>query len=339
MGQGRSLIMNLSEINGLRKAAILLLTMDEELSKEVIKELDESEISAIGQEIAKLKNVPDDLVRLVHDDFAKKLDKSSAVVDGGNKFKSLVKKSLGDEKAEMYIESMESKGGVPGEFLRTCDPRLLANTVRGEHPQTVALVLSILNSKKACEAISVLPENMQSEVMMRMAHLERVDKQTLLDIENVLREQLESVGFAEGRQLGGVDVVANILNQMDKTLESELLGRIEELNPELADKIKQLMFTFEDLAQLDDKSIQLILKEISSEDLSLALKGTSEGLKGKIFTNMSERAAAMLKEDLESMGPVRVSDVEQAQVRIAMTAKKLDGEGKIVISRGNERFV
>jgi flagellar motor switch protein FliG len=180
---------------------------------------------------------------------------------------------------------------------------------------------------------------MQSEVMMRMAHLERVDKQTLLDIENVLREQLESVGFAEGRQLGGVDVVANILNQMDKTLESELLGRIEELNPELADKIKQLMFTFEDLAQLDDKSIQLILKEISSEDLSLALKGTSEGLKGKIFTNMSERAAAMLKEDLESMGPVRVSDVEQAQVRIAMTAKKLDGEGKIVISRGNERFV
>jgi flagellar motor switch protein FliG len=216
---------------------------------------------------------------------------------------------------------------------------LLANTVRGEHPQTVALVLSILNSKKACEAISVLPENMQSEVMMRMAHLERVDKQTLLDIENVLREQLESVGFAEGRQLGGVEVVANILNQMDKTLESELLGRIEELNPELADKIKQLMFTFEDLAQLDDKSIQLILKEISSEDLSLALKGTSEGLKGKIFTNMSERAAAMLKEDLESMGPVRVSDVEQAQVRIAMTAKKLDGEGKIVISRGNERFV
>ncbi len=331
--------MNLSEINGLRKAAILLLTMDEELSKEVIKELDESEISAIGQEIAKLKNVPDDIVRLVHDDFAKQLDKSSAVIDGGNKFKSLVKKSLGDEKAEMYIESMESKGGVPGEFLRTCDPRLLANTVRGEHPQTVALVLSILNSKKACEAISVLPENMQSEVMMRMAHLERVDKQILLDIENVLREQLESVGFAEGRQLGGVDVVANILNQMDKTLESELLGRIEELNPELADKIKQLMFTFEDLAQLDDKSIQLILKEISSEDLSLALKGASDGLKGKIFTNMSERAAAMLKEDLESMGPVRVSDVEQAQVRIAMTAKKLDGEGKIVISRGNERFV
>jgi len=331
--------MNLTEINGLRKAAILLLTMDEELSKEVIKELDETEIGAIGQEISKLKSIPDDIVKLVHDEFIKKLDKNGAVVDGEKKFKNLVKKSFGDEKAEMFIESMESKDGAPGEFLKTCDPRLLANTIRGEHPQTIALVLSILNSKKACEAIAVLPENMQSEVMMRMAHLERVDKQVLLEIESILREQLESVGFAEGKQLGGVDVVANILNQMDKTLESELLGRIEELNPELAERIKQLMFTFEDIIQLDDKSIQLILKEISSEDLSIALKGASDGIKNRIFTNMSERAAAMLKEDLESMGPVRLSDVEQAQVRIAMTAKKLDGEGKIVISRGNERFV
>jgi flagellar motor switch protein FliG len=331
--------MNLADINGLRKAAILLLTMDEELSKEVIKELEESEIAAIGQEISKLKSIPDDVVRMVHDEFVKKLDKSSAVVDGGNKFKSLVKKSLGDEKAEMFIESMDSKDGVPGEFLRTCDPRVLANTIRGEHPQTVALVLSILNSKKACEAIAVLPENIQSEVIMRMAYLERVDKQVLLEVESVLREQLESVGFAEGKQLGGVDAVANILNQMDKTLEGELLGRIEELSPELAEKIKELMFTFEDLAQLDDKSIQLILKEISSEDLSIALKGASEGMRGKIFTNMSERASAMLKEDIESMGPVRLSDVEQAQVRIAMTAKKLDSEGKILISRGNERFV
>ncbi|MCX5807209.1 MAG: flagellar motor switch protein FliG [Proteobacteria bacterium] len=331
--------MNLADINGLRKAAVLLLTMDEELSKEVIKELDEVEIAAIGQEISRLKSIPDEIVRLVHDEFIKKLDKNGSVVDGENKFKSLVKQSLGDEKAEMFIESMESKGGVPGEFLRTCDPRALANTIRGEHPQTVALILSILNSKKACEAIAVLPETIQSEVMMRMAHLERVDKQVLLEIENVLREQLESVGFAEGKQLGGVDVVANILNQMDKTLEGDLLGRIEELNPELADKIKQLMFTFEDLVQLDDKSIQVILKEISSEDLSIALKGASEGIRGKIFTNMSERAATMLKEDIESMGPVRLSDVEQAQVRIAMTAKKLDGEGKIIISRGNERFV
>jgi flagellar motor switch protein FliG len=158
-------------------------------------------------------------------------------------------------------------------------------------------VLSILSSKKACEAIAALPDKIQGEVIMRMAHLERVDKQVLLEIENVLKEQLESVGFEEGRQIGGVDVVANILNQMDKTLESELLNKIEESNPELAYRIKQLMFTFEDLIQIDDKSMQVILKEISSEDLAIAMKGASDGIKEKIFANMSERAAAMLKED------------------------------------------
>ena len=333
--------MNLTEMKGLRKAAILLLTMDEELSKEVIKDLEKEEIEAIGQEIAKLKFVPDDIVKTVHSEFIKKLDKGSVVVtDGENRFKTLIKKSFGDERAEMYIESMESKdGGIPGEFLRTCDSKLLANTIRGEHPQTIALIFSILSSKKACESIALLPDKIQSEVIVRMANMERVDKKVLLEIENVLREQLVSVGFGEGRQLGGVDVVANIMNQMDKTLESDLLNKIEESNPELAERIRQLMFTFEDLIQLDDKGIQLLLKEISSEDLSLALKGASVNIKEKIFSNMSERASAMLKEDLEAMGPVRLSDVEQAQIKIAMIAKKLDGEGKLAISRGNEKFV
>ena len=332
--------MNVADITGLRKAAILLLTMDEELSKEVLKDLDQEEIEAIGKEIAKLKFVPDDVVRLVHNDFMKKLDKSGAsVADGENKFKELIKKSFGGDKAEMYIDSMESKQGIPGEFLKTCDPRLLANTVRGEHPQTIALIFSTLNSKKACEAIGFLPAKIQGEVVTRMAYMERVDQAVLRDIENVLRDELQSVGFGEGRQLGGVEVVANILNQMDKTLEEDLLGKIEESNPELAERIKQLMFTFEDLLQLDDKGIQVLLKEISSEDLSIALKGASDAIKGKIFGNMSERASAMLKEDLEAMGPVRLSDVEQAQVKIAMTAKRLDSEGKIALSRGNEKFV
>ena len=332
--------MNVADITGLRKAAILLLTMDEELSKEVLKDLDKEEIEAIGKEIAKLKFVPDDLVRVVHNDFIKKLDKSGAsVADGENKFKDLIKKSFGGDKAEMYIDSMESKQGVPGEFLKTCDPRLLANTVRGEHPQTVALVFSILSSKKACEAIGFLPEKIQGEVITRMAYMERVDQTVLRDVEDVLRDELQSVGLGEGRQLGGVEVVANILNQMDKTLEEDILGKLEESSPELAERIKQLMFTFEDLLQLDDKGIQVLLKEISSEDLSIALKGASDAIKGKIFANMSERASAMLKEDLEAMGPVRLSDVEQAQVKIAMTAKRLDGEGKIAISRGNEKFV
>lgn len=332
--------MSPGEMSGLRKAAVLLLTMDEDMSKDIIKDLDQEEIGAIGQEIARLKFVPDDIVKLVHNEFMKKLDKNSATsFDGESKFKDLMKKSLGNEKAEMYIDSIGSKEALPGEFLRACDPKLLANTIRGEHPQTIALVLSVLSSKRACEGISLLPGKIQGDVMMRMAYMEKVDQTVLRDIESVLREQLESVGFGVGRQLGGIDMVANILNQMDKTRESELLGKIEEIQPDLAERIRQLMFTFEDLVHIDDKGIQVLLKEISSEELPLALKGASEDLKAKFFANMSERACAMLKEDLEAMGPVRLSDVEQTHIKIAMTAKKLDLEGKIAISTGNETFI
>jgi flagellar motor switch protein FliG len=328
------------DIPGIRKAAILLLTMDEELSKEIIKELEEEEIEAIGKEITQLKLIPDATVTHVREEFMRKLNKrNSQVVGGEHKFKALIKKSFSNEQAEAFLESMESKKGLPGEFLRKCDPRALANVLKGEHPQTVALVLSVLGTKKAGDAVVALPEKVQGDVIVRMAFLEKVDTKVIEEIENVLREQMESIGIVEGRQLGGVEVVAGILNQMDRTAESELLGQIEESNPDLAERIRQLMFTFEDLVQVDDKSIQVLLKEISSDDVSLALKGASDTMKEKIFANMSERAAAMLKEDLEAMGPVRLSDVEKSQVKIAMIAKKLESEGKIVLSRGDEQFV
>jgi flagellar motor switch protein FliG len=339
MGEGRNL-MDSGEVSGVRKAAVLLLTIDEEMSKEVIKELDEDEIETLGKEIADLKFIPNDLVSRVHDEFIKKLEKRNKHVTGGeSKFKMLIKRSFGEEKADQFLENMETKKGMPGEFLRASDPKVLANIIRGEHPQTMALVLSILSVKKACDVLANLPEKLQSDVVTRMAFLEKVDKRVLEEVENVLKEQLESVGVVDGRQLGGVDLVASILNQMDRTLETELLGRLEEANPDLAEKIRQLMFTFEDLIKLDDKGIQVLLKDVSSDDIAIALKAASETIKEKIFANMSDRAGAMLREDLEAMGPVRATDAEKAQIKIAMVAKKLDAEGKIVLSRGGERFV
>lgn len=332
--------MEAQDIPGIKKAAILLLSMDEELSKEIIKELAEEDIEAIGKEISQLKTIPDHAVVSVRDEFMRRLTKQGNHVLGGeNKFKDLIKKSFSNEQAEQFLENMETKKGLPGEFLRKCDPRILANILKGEHPQTIALVLSTLGMKKAGEAIVALPEKVQSDVVIRMAFLEKVDTKVLEEIENVLREQLESIGVVEGRQLGGVEMVAGILNQMDRTLEGELLGKVEESDPDLAEKIRQLMFTFEDLIQLDDKSVQVLLKEVSSDEISVALKGASDTMKNKMFSNMSERAAAMLKEDLEAMGPVRLSDVEKGQVKIAMIAKKLESEGKIILSRGNEKFV
>jgi flagellar motor switch protein FliG len=329
-----------TEIPGIRKAAILLLTMDDDLSKEIIKDLEEDEIEAVGQEISKLRLIPHDVVSKVQDEFLKKIDgRKKNIVGGETRFKMLIEKSLGSEKAELFLGNMESRRGMPGEFLRTSDPRILANVLRGEHPQTIALVLSILSVRKACDLVSYLPEKVHRDVITRMAYLEKVDKRIIEEIESVLKEQLESLGGNEGRQIGGVEVVASILNQMDRKLESDLLDKIEESDPSLAERIRQLMFTFEDLMKVDDRGMQVLLKEITSEDVALALKGASDGIKEKIFANMSERASAMLKEDLEAMGPVRVTDVERAQVKIAMIAKKLESEGKIALSKGSEKFV
>ena len=293
-----------SEMSGIKKAAILLLTMDENLSKEVIKELDEEEIEAVGQEIARLRLIPHDVVSKVHEEFAKKIDgRKKNVVGGESRFKMLIEKSLGSEKAELFMGNMESSRGMPGDFLRNADARILANVLRGEHPQTIALVLSILSIKKARDLVTHLPEKIHRDVLSRMAYLEKVDKKIIEDVENVLKEQLETTNSVEGKQIGGVEMVAGILNQMDRQLESELLGKIEEEDSALAERIRQLMFTFEDLMKIDDRGMQALLKEITSEDVALALKGSSDDIKEKIFKNMSERAASILKEDLEAMGP------------------------------------
>lgn len=332
--------MEREEYSGIRKAAILLLTLDEDLSREVIKDLDEDEIEMIGQEISKLESVPKELASKVHGEFVKRLEeKGKQILGGSTKFKDLLNKTFGEEKARSLWESAKIKEEKPSKFLKNCDSRILANVLKNEHPQTTSLVLSSLDLKKATEVVGYLPSKIQGDVLMRMANLERVDRKILEEIEGVLKEQLESIGVVDGRRLGGIEVVATMLNQMDRTMESDILEKIEETNPELAEKIKQLMFTFEDLLEIDDKSIQLLLKEVSSEDLSLALKGASDGLKEKMFKNMSERAAKMLREDLEAMGPVRVSDVERSQIKIAMITKKLGEEGKIALSGANERFL
>ncbi len=332
--------MEREEYSGIRKAAILLLTMDDDLSKEVMRDLDEEEIELIGQEISRLESIPRDLATRIHEEFTRKLQEKSRFIHGGSqKFRFLLDATFGEERARNLWESAKTHEQKPSKFLKTCDSRILANILKTEHPQTISLVLSNLDLRKATEVVGFLPSKIQSEVIMRMANLERVDQKILEEIESVLKEQLESIGVIEGRRLGGVDVVAGMLNEMDRSMEAAILEGIEERDPELADRIKQLMFTFEDLLNLDDKSIQILLKEISSDDLTTALKGSSEALKRKMLSNMSERAAKMLEEDLEAMGPLRVSEVERAQIKIAMTAKKLGEEGKIMLSEGNEKFV
>ena len=257
-----------------------------------------------------------------------------------DKFKLLVQRSLGIEKAEMFLGNIEARKSMPGEFLRTADAKMLANVLRGEHPQTIALVLSMLNVKKAHELVSHLPDKVHYYVLTRMAYLEKVDRKIIKDVENVLREQSKLPAPWKASRLGGVEAVAGIINQMDRKIETgSWLTKIEEHDAALAEKIRMLMFTFEDILRIEDRGMQTLLKEVTTEELALALKGASDAITEKIYKNMSERASGMLKEDMEAMGPVRLSDVERAQAKIAMVAKNLESEGKIMLVRGNERFV
>jgi flagellar motor switch protein FliG len=333
--------MNTSGITGIQKAAVLLLTMDDDLSKEIIKDLDEDEIRLIGQEITKLNNISEDIVNKVHNEFAKKLtENKGTIVNSEGRFKSLVQKSLGDEKAKALSESMDYREeGIPGAYLRTCEPRLLTGAIRNEHPQTIALVLSVLPPAKVCDVIALLPKDIREETLIRIAGMGRIDSANLLDIEDIIKEQLSYTESVGGSRVGGVEAVANILNEINMDLGNKILESIEESDLELANKIRRSMFTFEDISIIDDRGIQLLLKELPSDEISLALKGASDVIKKKIFANMSDRAAAMLKEDLESMGRVKLSEVQKAQANIALIAKKLGDEGKIMISRGDEKFL
>ncbi|MDT8272307.1 MAG: flagellar motor switch protein FliG, partial [Desulfomonilia bacterium] len=221
--------------------------------------------------------------------------------------------------------------------LRGVDPSLLVDYLRGEHPQTIALILAHLDHMKAAQIIREMPEKLQAEIVFRLANLGIVPAGVIEDVDTVLKKDIEAMGSTESKKLGGVETVAEILNQLDHATENTIFSSLEELDADLAENIRQKMFVFEDIANIDSRGIQTILKEITNEDLSLALKTASEELKSLILNNMSSRASEMLLDDMEAMGPVKLSDVENAQQNIVRVARKLEAAGKIVIGgKGGE---
>ena len=223
--------------------------------------------------------------------------------------------------------------------LKKLDPKTIASFLANEHPQTVAIILVHLEPDLAGQVLQLLPDKLRSEVLLRIALLNKVDPEIVQEISDALEAELQSVGGALGRRIGGPEKAAEILSHAGRDLEDELLTEIEDENPNLAEEIRKYLFTFEDFLNVDDFAIQTLLREISTDDLKLALKGASEELKDKFYRNMSKRAAELLKEELDMMGPVRITEVEKAQQNIIRVAKKLEQEGKIVLSRGEEEFV
>jgi len=319
--------------SGYEKAAILLLTLGEDVASEIMKNLDAKEIRLIGNYMSKSNKLEPARVKAVVKEFCDIARSPEGFIFGGEDYlRAVLVKAMGPEKANKVIENLaistEDKGF---EALRWIDPRGIANLIKGEHPQTIALILAHLDPEHASQVVALLPDSLRSDVMLRLATIESVAPGVIAEIEEVLNNQLQMGGNVVNKKVGGPDVVAAILNNLDRSNESSIMKSIEQSHPDLAEKIRQMMFVFEDLLHVDDRGIQEILKEVGKDDLVLALKGAGEEIKNKIFKNMSERAAQAIKDDMEAKGPTRLSDIEKAQQAILKVAKRLEDEGRIII--------
>ena len=322
-------------LTGPDKEEVFLLTVGEEFASQVFQRLDAEDIKQVGRQMARIDKVDkEDLTALVNE-FKADTGDTDIFLSGNEMLEGALKRALTSDKASEILEEIRSDWKLTlFQKARKLEPKVLVNFLRNEHPQTVALVLSVLEPVQSAQILMEFSEEVQVEVMMRMAELDKVSPEILVDVDRVLQDELLSVEGMEGQRLGGVEAVAEILNNADRGLEASILEGIEEQRETLADEIRRLMFVFEDLIGVDDRGVQSILKEVSTDDLKLALKLASEELKEKIFGAMSSRAVEMLKEDMEIMGPTRVKDVEAAQQSIIKIAKRLEQEGKIQLMSG-----
>ncbi len=327
----------MQQINRYEKAAIFLSAIGEDAAAEILKGLDANEIGKITAHMSRLRTIKQTSIDQVVKEVAESLNQGDIRVDGEDFVKKILAKGLGEDGASRIMEMASKEGTLHS--LRWVDKNTLVNFLLAEHPQTIALIICLLEQNQAAEVLSSLPEALKSDVAMRIATIDRIPEAALEDVKEVISGQLE-VSATRGKRLGGTKAVAEILNSCDRSTEQAVLGKIDETDNELADSIRKLMFTFDDIIKIDDRGIQLVLKEISTEDLGLALKTASEALKEKIFKNMSSRAAEILKEDMEARGPVKVSDVEKAQQNIVKVARKLEAEGKIILAgKGSEELL
>lgn len=330
------------DLRGLRKAAILLLSMDSETSSKVLQLLPRHAVEDVTREIASIDLVNPETSSAVITEFYNLALARRFVEQGGMLFASrLLQKSLSNDEASRIMKQIEHQvNQQPFSFLQKTDSENLLTFIQEEHPQTIALVLAHLPSSKASEILVGLPPTKQIEVTSRVATMEQTDPEVIKEVEEGLEMQLSGVMSQSLHRVGGVEAVAEILNLADRSTEKTILEALETEDPDLVQQIRRLMFVFEDIILVNDKGIQAVLKEIDNDELCLAMKTASEDLKEKIFRNMSQRAVELVREDMEYMGPVRITDVEAAQQRIVDVVRRLEDAGEIIIAgRGGEKEV
>jgi flagellar motor switch protein FliG len=326
------------ELTGRQKAAIFLVTIGSEISAEIFKHLREDEIETLTFEIARLETIEPEQKDAILMEFQELMMASEFITTGGIDYaRELLEKSLGSQKAIDIINRLTSSLQVrPFDFIRRTDPAHLLNFIQQEHPQTIALILAYLEPNKASIILQSLPHEVQSDVARRIATMDRTSPEVLREVERVLEKKLSTLSSEDYTAAGGVESIVEILNLVDRSSEKQIIEALEDEDPELAEEIKKRMFVFEDIVMLDDRAIQKVLREVDSQELAKALKSVDTEVQDKIFRNMSKRAAGMLKEDMEYMGPIRLKDVEEAQQKIVSIIRHLEDTGEIVVARSGE---
>jgi flagellar motor switch protein FliG len=321
---------------GLQKAAVLLITLGPERSSEIIKFLSEPEIEQLTLEMSNMRKVSEEQRDAVIDEFHKMCLASNYIAQGGIEYaRDVLERALGQQRAFDIIGRLSSSLKMrPFDIVRRTDPKQLFSFIQGEHPQTISLIMTHLPPDKAATILASLPQDLQAEVTKRIALMGRTSPEVLKEIEKVLENKISNLAPTDYTSSGGMQSVVDMLNRTDPGTLKAVMDVLEMDDPDLAEQIKRQMFVFDDVILLDDRSVQLVLREVETKDLALALKGSNEDVTQKILTNMSSRAAGMLKEDMQFMGPVRLREVEEAQQKIVKVIRKLEEAGAIVISRG-----
>ncbi|MDG5788192.1 flagellar motor switch protein FliG [Evansella sp. AB-P1] len=324
------------ELNGREKAAILLISLGPDVSAHVYKHLTEEEIEKLTLEIAGVRKVDSNTKEDIIDQFHQLAMAQDYITQGGIGYaKDVLEKALGEEEAMQIINRLTSTLQVrPFDFARKADPSQILNFIQNEHPQTIALILSYLESQQAGQILSSLPQEVQADVAKRIAIMDSTSPEIVSEVESILERKLSATVTQDYTQAGGIESVVEVLNSVDRSTERTILDALEIQDPELAEEIKKRMFVFEDIVTLDNRSIQRVIRDVENEDLQLALKVSSDDVKEIVFNNMSQRMAETFQEEMEFMGPVRLRDVEEAQTRIVAVIRRLEESGEIVIARG-----
>ncbi|MDU4959911.1 MAG: flagellar motor switch protein FliG [Sporomusaceae bacterium] len=325
-----------SELSGKQKAALLLIALGPDISAQVFKHMKEEELEKLTLEIANQRKVTQEQKDKVIAEFHQMCLAKDFLTAGGLDYaKEILEKALGSEKAVSIINRLTSSLQIrPFDFARKTDPGQLLNFIQNEHPQTLALIMAYLQPEQAATIISALPPERQVEVARRIATMDRTSPDVIKDVERILERKLSTMTNQDFTTAGGVDSIVEVLNRVDRATERTIIENLEVQHPELAEEIKKRMFVFEDIVLLDDRSLQLVLRQVESKDLALSLKASSSEVTEKVFRNMSKRAAEMLKEEIQYMGPVRIRDVEESQQKIVNVIRSLEESGEIVVSRG-----